>query len=191
MAIGRYHEFGQTDPTSNFFKLDYQMLAQPVLKADQEYKETQAAYDSYLQRLSTQEVHPEDIGGLMGRITNLQQKEKMLRESAEGDILAPVYQEGIRSLFANEMKDPWYRKAAFQWNKYNEWNKFKQDYVLRTGDYPEPWQDTAASYWTEYKGVDTAKELAPAGIIEPRIPYTEEATKYAKEAINKKMQDSG
>jgi hypothetical protein len=114
MAIGRYHQFGQTDPTSNFFKLDYQMLAQPILKADQEYKDTQATYDAYLQRMSSQEVHPEDVPGLLGRITSLQEKEKSLRTSVEGDILNPIYQEGIRNLFTSEMKDPWYRKAAFQ-----------------------------------------------------------------------------
>jgi hypothetical protein len=39
MAIGRFHEFGQTQHTGKFFELPYEMLRDPILKADQEYKE--------------------------------------------------------------------------------------------------------------------------------------------------------
>ena len=120
MAIGRYHEFGVTDPQANFFKLDYQMLAQPVLKRDEEYKQTQAAYDQYLQQLSSQEVHPKDIPGLMGRISKIQEEEKILREQVSGDLTSPLYQEKIRDIFTNTMKDPWYRQAAFQYQRYQD-----------------------------------------------------------------------
>ncbi len=106
MAIGRYHEFGQTDPTSNFFKLDYEMLAQPILKADKEYNETQAAYDSYLTQMSSQEILPKDLPGLQERIKKIQDEEKRLRNTASGDILQPVYQEGLRELVKQQTNDP-------------------------------------------------------------------------------------
>ena len=61
---------------------------------------------------------------------------------------------------------------------------------MRIGDYPESWQDPASAYWSSYAGVDKTKDLAPAGIIEPVIPYTNEATKFAENAVKTKIASS-
>ncbi len=187
MATGRYHQFGVTDPTSNFFKLDYQMLAQPILKADQEYKQLDDAYNQFSQQLATKEVLPEDVPDLNERVKKLQDQEKAIRDSSNGDILDPRYQEGLRGLINGEVKDDFYKGAAWNLNLYKQSAQYRKEYAMKYGEAPDAWQDPTGSFFDKYQGFKKSG-FAQDMPIDPRFPYHEKAVEYATPAIQKKIQ---
>ena len=189
MATGRYHQFGVTDPTSNFFKLDYQMLAQPILKADQEYKQMDDAYHQFNQQLSAKEVLPGDVPALNNRVKSLQDAEKKLRDNVSGDILDPRYQEGLRGMIQKESQDTFYRGASWNLNVYKQNQEDKRRHTEKFGESPDAWQDPTGSFFNGYQGFDKSG-FAASNPIDPRYPYHEKAVEFAEPMIKKKI-DSG
>ena len=187
MATGRYHQFGVTDPTSNFFKLDYQMLAQPILKADQEYKQLDDSYNQFNQQLSSKEVLPEDVPALNERVKNLQEAEKKLRGNVNGDILDPRYQEGLRGLVQKESQDNFYRGSTWNLNLYKQRQQYRKEYAMKFGETPDAWQDPTQSFFDKYEGFDKSG-FGEDNPIDPRFPYHEKAVEYAEPAIKKKIE---
>lgn len=189
MATGRYHQFGVTDPTSNFFKLDYQMLAQPILKADQEYKQMDDAYHQFNQQLSSKEVLPGDVPALNNRVKALQDAEKKLRENVSGDILDPRYQEGLRGMIQKESQDNFYRGATWNLNLYKQNQEDRRRHAEKFGETPDAWQDPTGTFFNGYQGFDKSG-FAASNPIDPRYPYHEKAVEFAEPMIKKKI-DSG
>lgn len=189
MATGRYHQFGVTDPTSNFFKLDYQMLAQPILKADQEYNQMDRAYHEFNQQLSAKEVLPGDVPALNSRVKTLQDAEKKLRENVSGDILDPRYQEGLRGLIQKESQDNFYRGASWNLNLYKQNQEDRRRHAEKFGETPDAWQDPTGTFFNKYEGFDKSG-FAASNPIDPRYPYHEKAIEFAEPLIKRKI-DSG
>lgn len=189
MATGRYHQFGVTDPTSNFFKLDYQMLAQPILKADQEYKQMDDAYHQFNQQLSAKEVLPGDVPALNNRVKSLQDAEKKLRDNVSGDILDPRYQEGLRGMIQKESQDNFYRGASWNLNLYKQNQEDRRRHTEKFGESPDAWQDPTGTFFNNYQGFDKSG-FAASNPIDPRYPYHEKAVEFAEPMIKKKI-DTG
>lgn len=186
MAIGRYDQFGVTDPTSNFFKLDYQMLAQPVLKADQEYKQLDEAYHQFNQQLASKEVLPKDVPLLGQRVKELETEEAKLRQSVNGDILDPRYQEGLRTLVGKQTKDEFYKKAAWNLNVYKQHQDYKKAHTEKYGVAPAPWQDPTGTFFDQYENADSSG-FATNDAITPVFPYQEKAVEFAMPMVKKKL----
>jgi len=186
MAIGRYDQFGVTDPTSNFFKLDYQVLAQPILKADQEYKQLDEAYHQFNQQLASKEVLPKDVPLLGQRVKELETEEAKLRQSVNGDILDPRYQEGLRTLVGKQTKDEFYKKAAWNLNVYKQHQDYKKAHTEKYGVAPAPWQDPTGTFFDQYENADSSG-FATNDAITPVFPYQEKAVEFAMPMIKKKL----
>lgn len=186
MATGRYHQFGVTDPTSNFFKLDYQMLAQPILKTDQEYKQMDDAYHQFNQQLSAKEVLPGDVPALNNRVKALQDAEKKLRENVSGDILDPRYQEGLRGMIQKESQDNFYRGASWNLNLYKQNQEDRRRHAEKFGEIPDAWQDPTGTFFNGYQGFDKSG-FAVSNPIDPRYPYHEKAVEFAVPMVKSKI----
>jgi hypothetical protein len=115
-----------------------------------------------------------DIEKAAEKRTGLIDKEKELRDRVGGDLLDPRYAQGLNDILNTTMTDPFYAKAALTKQFFTQSIAGKQDYVMKTGQYPEDWQDPMSQIIAGYKNAEETPFNKPDVIkpfvdIDPRL----------------------
>jgi hypothetical protein len=188
MAINRFFAPQVTEHTGQFFQLPYEMLAQPILKADEEYKKTRNMFDEYAQAYAAQEVLPEDMPYLEEQTNYLLDTENQLREAAGGDLLDPAYQQDLRTTIRSMANDNNLRIAKRNLATDKMYQESRQRFYEKNGAAPEPWQDVYGMQRRNYQGARESGvlEFIP---IEARLDFPGYAIERLGPILQKRIQD--
>lgn len=178
----RYTKPTTLQPIDNFFKLDFQQMATPILAREAEYKETQQGITDYYSELAKKNFIDQDNLILEERKNKLFEAEQALRDEANGDLSDPNYQRKLDTLFQKESNALFYKNAAKTYENYQLWQKFNADFMIKNGYAPEEWQDPFRDALSNYKGGEV-ESLTFTG-IEGRLPTKEKAVEWLNNRIN-------
>jgi hypothetical protein len=136
MAISRYDQYTRFQPQDNYFRLDYEMMAAPILKADKEFQDLDAKTFETIQTFADQEVLPGDMPDLESRLTKLRADEAAFREKSGGNILDPMYRDAMKDRFLGEVGDSWYKQTAWTKTQAEERQKIRNEFIAKNGYAP-------------------------------------------------------
>lgn len=187
MAISRYDRYSRFTPQDNYYQLDFDTLAKPILKADQEYQLYDAKVGETIQSFD-QDVLPQDMADLQAKQQALMAEEKALRDEVKGDILDPRYREQMQSRFLSEAADPWYKQTAYMKTQFDAYQKAVTEYKAKTGQDPSDWQDPFGGFMKGFESTSKSGVTAFTGIT-PQMPFYPKAVDYLEPAITKKLVD--
>lgn len=135
MAVNRFTSApAPMQHTGKFFQLPVEQLSQAIINQDTQYKQMQDSFDTFMGELNKQEYRPEDEAIAIKKNQQLLDEEKQLRDKVGGDILNPLYVDGLRNKLRKVALDPFRKKAKFNAKMF--WDVVvptTQDYAKQTG----------------------------------------------------------
>lgn len=168
MAVNRFTSApAPMQHTGKFFQLPVEQLSQALLKQDEEYKKLQDGFDTYIGELNQQEYLPKDEAIIAEKNKALMEEEQRLRERVGGDILNPLYIDGLRKTLGKVALDPFRKNAKFNTKMY--WDVYQPTalaHVTKTGQPLQDWQYATQAFFNKYEGVDKSG-VAPFSTPQP------------------------
>lgn len=164
MAIARGAEVSVLNPYTNFFKLDFNELATPILKKDAEFKQQEQDLGAFGDTLDSLQFLEKDQQVAELKRNQLHEQEQALRDSVGGNILDPRYQNNLRKLLRQTTGDQFYRNAATNLQEVERWKKFKAEYATKFGAEPPAYLDPFSQQFQEFQNSETSGVLSFQGI---------------------------